>query len=408
MAIMAGFFGVVPASAASSAGASPGVTATTIHVGVPYVDVAAVKAVGVNISWGNVPHAFDAIIANMNTHGGINGRRIVPYIVAVNPTGTAAAASACTQLTEDDNVFVAIAPLQADCYLQHNTPVIGAVLPSTNASGGAQDFTTTPPPSAYDPLQLAVFAKKGLFAHKKVGIFGGTTSDQSEISIVKAALGKLHIPVTATAVDTAPEGDLAASNQQVTAIAQRFQSDGVNEVVAVGYGSSIWPQGLSGIQSTYNPPWIATSESDLSGDVGGDDNAKYLTNAVTSSPLTPPAAIWDNAGIQQCVHTVRKAYPSDHINAYSATLPESQATWMGVELACTDLALFATIAKAAGKHLTVSSFVQAGYGTRNVTIPGTGALVSFAPNRPYALGAVYMVHYDSTTKNLVFADKPST
>ena len=43
----------VPAYAAS--GSTPGVTATTIRVGVPYVDVAAVKAVGVDISWGSVP-----------------------------------------------------------------------------------------------------------------------------------------------------------------------------------------------------------------------------------------------------------------------------------------------------------------------------------------------------------------
>ena len=96
---------------------------------------------------------------------------------------------------------------------------------------------------------------------------------------------------------------------------------------------------------------------------------------VTSSPLTPPQAIWDNAGTQKCVHTVRKAYPSDKISAYGSTIPASHATWMGVELACTDLALFATIAKAAGKHLTVSSFVQAGYGIRDAVIPGTNAPV---------------------------------
>ena len=59
-------------------------TATTIRVGIPYVDVAAVKAVGVDINWGSVPDAFNAVIKNINAQGGINGRKIVPYIVAVN------------------------------------------------------------------------------------------------------------------------------------------------------------------------------------------------------------------------------------------------------------------------------------------------------------------------------------
>ena len=156
-------------------------------------------------------------------------------------------------------------------------------------------------------------------------------------------------------------------------IAQRFQSDGVNEVVAVGDGSAIWPQGLSAIQSTYNPSWVATNESDFSGDVGADYNPIYLKNVVTSTPLTPPEAIWQSPGTQQCVRLDRKDYPSNHINAYDATLPESEETWLGIELACTDMALFTDIAQAAGKNLTVDSFVKAGYGLRNVLLPGTNA-----------------------------------
>jgi hypothetical protein len=402
-ACVCGLLGMGQASAASSS--SQGVTATTIRVGIPYVDVAAVKAVGVSIDWGSVPDAFNAIISNMNAHGGINGRRIVPYIVAVNPTGTAPAATACTQLTEDDSVFVAIAPLMPDCYLQHGVPVIGAILQGASSPGVAQNFGLVPPNAAYDPLQLSVYAKQGVFKNKKVAIFAGAVNDQSEIPIVQSALQKLHVPVVTTAIDSAPQGDLPASNQQVTAIVQRFKSSGVNEVVAVGSGSAVWPQGLSATQSTYNPPWVATSESELTGDVSGDNNPTYLQNVVTSSPLTPPAAIWSDSGTQQCVHLVRKAYPSDHINAYSAALPASQATWMSVEIACSDMALLATIAKAAGKNLTVSSFVHAGYGLRNVVIPGSSAHISFAPGRPYALGPVYMVHYDPGTKALVFSTK---
>jgi hypothetical protein len=78
---------------------------------------------------------------------------------------------------------------------------------------------------------------------------------------------------------------------------------------------------------------------------------------------------------------------------------------MSVELACTDMALFSDIAKAAGKDLTVKSFVHAGYGLKNLVLPGTGAPISFGPGRPYGLGPVYMVHYDPSTKNVAYADK---
>jgi hypothetical protein len=211
-----------------------------------------------------------------------------------------------------------------------------------------------------------------------------------------------------TAVDSAPQGDLTAENADITVISQRFKADGVNEVVGVGDGSAVWPEGLSAIQSTYNPPYVATSESDFTGAVGGDYSSTYLSNVVTSSPLTPPAAIWNNAGTQQCVHIVKKAYPSDQIRAYGASVPESDATWMSVELACTDMALFEDIAKAAGKNLTVSSFVHAAYGLKNLTLPGTNAPISFGPGRPYALGPVYMVHYDPAIKAVVYANTSAT
>jgi hypothetical protein len=404
VATLCGLLGVGPASASTGA---QGVTATTIRVGIPYVDVAAVKAVGVNINWGNVPDAYKALIANINAHGGINGRKIVPFIMAVDPTGAAPAATACTALTQDDKVFAVLAPLSPTCYLQAGVPVINGLLQSAAGTGLAQNFALVPPASTYDPLQLSIFSKQGVFKNKKVGVFAGVTTDEAELKIVQASLAKLHVNVVSTAIDSAPQGDLSSENEQVAVIAQRFQALGVNEVVGVGYGSSVWPEGLSAIQSSYNPPWVATNEGDFTGDVGGNNNPEYLANVVTSSPIPNGAVIWNDPGTQQCVKIVRKAYPSDHINAYYATAPGSEVTWTGAEQACTDLALFSAIAKTAGKHLTVASFVHAGYGLRNVVIPGSGAPISFGPNRPFALGPVYMVHYDASTKAVVIATKPA-
>ncbi len=406
VATLCGFLGISPASA--SANSTQGVTATAIRVGIPYVNVAAVKAVGVSLNWGNVPDAYMAIIANINAHGGINGRRIVPYIMGVDPTGTAAGATACTEMTADDKVFVAIAPLQPTCYQQHSVSVINSLEAATTTTATvAQNFALTPPAAAFDPLQLSVFAKQGVFKNKKVGIFAGGSVDQPEVAIVQAELKKLHVSVVVTAVNSAPLGDLPAENEQVAVIAQRFQSDGVNEVVAVGNGSAIWPEALTSIQSTYNPPWVATAEGGLAGSAGSD-NAMYLKNVVTGSPVPTGSTVWSNSGIQRCVRIVRKAYPSDHINAYSASLPTSQATWTGVEQACTDLALFSAIATAAGKHLTVASFVRAGESLHGVVIPGSDTPISFGKNQPYALGPVYMAHYDAAAKTLVLSNTSAT
>jgi hypothetical protein len=68
--------------------------------------------------------------------------------------------------------------------------------------------------------------------------------------------------------------------------------------------------------------------------------------------------------------------------------------------------MFTKIADAAGKNLTVSSFTKAGYGLRHVNFPGVGVPVSFGPNQPAAVGAVYPVKYDSATNSLQIANTP--
>lgn len=394
-----------PAAAATGA---QGVTATTIRVGIPYVDFAAVRAEGVNLNPGNYPDAYQALIANMNAHGGILGRRIVPYLVAVNPFSPAPAATACTQLTQDDKIFIAIAPLMPDCYLADNVPTINGsgLEQKTYSPGWAPDFTLTPPFSAYDPLQLGVFAKMGLFKGKKVAVFGGDTTDDSEVAVVDAALKKLHVDVVETAIDSAPEGDDPAAYAQVAIITQRFKSAGVNEVVAVGDGSATWPDGLAANQSTYNPHWIATNAEDLNGYLGGTNNPTYVTNMITSLPIDESPEVFYQPSVQQCVHIIHKAYPSDVIGSPPkvATAKSLTDTPYGApEEACQNLALLATIAKRAGKNLTEASFARAGESLRNVVLPGAPSPVSFG-TKAYALGSVYIGRYDIATKTVEYAD----
>jgi hypothetical protein len=392
----------------AAAAATQGVTASTIRVGIPYVDFAAVRAIGVNLNVGNYSDAYLALIANMNAHGGILGRRIVPYLVAVSPVAAAPAATSCTQLTEDDHVFVALAPLMPDCYLAASVPTInGSGLEQKGAvPGGAPNFTLTPPSSAYDPLALSVFSKLGEFKGKKVGIFGGDTTDKAEMGVVEAALKQLHVDVIETAIDAAPEGDDPAAYAQAADIALRFQSAGVNEVVAVGDGSATWPDALAANQSSYNPRWVATNSMDLNGYLSGANNPAYVKDMVTSTPLAQPFQVWGEPAIQKCVQIIRRAYPGDAIGAPPKIVTSQSltvTTYVAPIAACQNLALFATIAKRAGRNLTESSFVRAGESLRNVVLPGAPSAVSFGSGRAYALGAVYLGRYDIATKTVEYA-----
>jgi hypothetical protein len=394
---------------ADGAAADPnaGVTATTIRIGVPYIDFSALRALGVSLDQGSVPDAYNALVANLNAHGGIDGRKVVLTMAGVNPSSPAQAQSVCTQLTEDQQIFVAMGPYEPNCYLQqHGTPTMNAALPGTIPPGSAANFTLTPPASAYDPLQLSVFKRLGLFRGKKIGVFAAS-ADQAELGVVESSLRKLHLPVTQVAVDSAPSSDQQATNAQVAAIAERFQTDGVNEVVAVGTGSSIWPASNYDNQGTYNPPWIATAFTALSGSIGGTSkNAPtFLKTVTTSTPTLPQVRVWNDPSVQACVRIIEKAYPSDTITPPSLSSNSSDHTYVAPLAACQSLAMFTKIAMAAGKKLTVASFTKAGYGLRNVAFPGSGGPVSFGPGQAYAIGPVYLAKYSVAAGQLVTSAK---
>jgi hypothetical protein len=108
------------------------------------------------------------------------------------------------------------------------------------------------------------------------------------------------------------------------------------------------------------------------------------------------------------VQIIRKAYPSDVITAPpKIPVHSSNTPYIAPEAACTDLTLLTDILKAAGKNLTVSSFVRGGESLRNILLPSSKSPVSFAPGRPYALGPVYLGHFDLTSKTIEYSNTPA-
>ena len=345
----------------------------------------------------------------MNAHGGVDGRKVVPYFAEANPAVPSSTTSSCSELTEDDKVFIVLFPVYPDCFQQtHDTPVLGGVLPGALPASAAPDFSLTPPDAAFDSVQLAAFDKRGAFKGKKVGLFYGP-DDASEAKVVQSYLEELHVDVVLSADDSVTATDAVAVDQEAQAIALRFKDAGVNEVIGVGgTGAAVWPRALRDNQSTYKPPWIATNETALESYIastkGGND---YLDNVMAATTLPSAPQVWMDPAMQKCAKIVRKAYPSDAIappvnpNSPQAASSGSDTTYVAVEAACVYLALFAKIADAAGKNLTVSSFTRAGYQLRKVTLPGSGEPISFGPDQAYAIGKANVVVYDPRSGQLV-------
>ena len=87
----------------------PGVTADTVKIGVTLINYDLIKDLP-DVSEVRLDQQaiYQAFIDNVNKHGGIAGKKIVPVYKLYIPVGSAGLITICTALTEDDNVFATI------------------------------------------------------------------------------------------------------------------------------------------------------------------------------------------------------------------------------------------------------------------------------------------------------------
>lgn len=390
-------------SSAAAGQSGQGVTATSIRLGITYPDLAALRST-LNIDAGDYQAAFTALINDVNSHGGVNGRKIVPYFAPVNPIGTAPAAAACTKLTEDNKVFAVIGFFQADdppCYVTtHSVPIVGASLTDKqDQAAKATWFNTLLTGEHLLPKQMSVLKAEGVFDGHKVAVVG-QNGDQAGIDLVLPELKKLGVDVVQSAINDAPAGDTNAGYAQYGLIAQKFQSSGADVVIAVGAAGGGWPRALQVNRSNYTPRLVATTYSALqsyTSDKAGIE-AKIIKNAISATNTPSAATVWNDPAIQRCVALIRKAYPKVNINNPLTATSKTPVTWNAPESSCQLTATFVAIAKAAGATLNNSTFLKGGESLTNVVLPGTGGPLHFGPGHHDGDGPLFVYTWNSATQ----------
>ncbi|HUC05548.1 MAG TPA: hypothetical protein VL961_09110, partial [Acidimicrobiales bacterium] len=96
-----------PSAAPSDLTASDvGVTPTTIKVGIPVPELSNLGQLGA--TEGDPQLQWEAYIDNLNAHGGILGRQVVPVFTQIDLTNADSMEQACIYLTEQADVFAVL------------------------------------------------------------------------------------------------------------------------------------------------------------------------------------------------------------------------------------------------------------------------------------------------------------
>jgi hypothetical protein len=237
-----------------------GVTATTIKVGFIGIDAASQAQTNTLFGASSPPAdtkaAMNAIVAYVNSHGGIDGRKIIPTYVERQTSSTDPNAdhALCTSLTEDAKVFAVVTNSAHDeepCYAKHHTLLLDDTLVSQHdllqkLSPYVWSPGLTSDEAGYAALVDSLGAQ-GWFAASdaKVGIVGydDPATHFTFDKVVTPRLNAIGFPLSKVHAEFISQPESDADNakwaQDIQGTVLHFRSEGVTRVFFMAPGAGV-------------------------------------------------------------------------------------------------------------------------------------------------------------------------
>lgn len=229
-------------SQSSGGGLGVGVTATSVKVGVALVDFSCIQQF-VDAVRVNQDRVYQAFIDDVNAHGGVAGRKIVPVYRSYCPITSSAALTLCTQFTEDDHVFAVMANFEdfsgdaQTCVARdHHTVLLSFDLSQAimnQSPPGLVIFAGTNP-ERVDSVLISLLAKRHTLDGKRVGILGETKSSAIVTGSVQPGLKRAGVALGSTAILDITGTDTSAAQAQLDSFIEKWKSERVDALYLSG------------------------------------------------------------------------------------------------------------------------------------------------------------------------------
>ncbi len=390
-----------------------GVTEDTIKVGVAVADFDALRELGVQNYWGDAEIVYQSFFDAINAAGGIHGRLIEPVYAGFSYLSPETQDAACTQLTEDEEVFIVFAGLLSEsnlCFTElHDTMVMtgGFLTDNLRERSGNTLWLSLDALSSVPTRALAeAAAASGELDDKNIGIITGDYLDGGALgNDLQAILEELGFESTLV-ITSAPIDDEVAGDAELDAITQRFIADDVDFVFMLTNGAGAHENfAAAGYQ-----PQIANHTIEAA--LEGVADATILDGTLGIGPL-PSQRGWDDPAFQaNCAAIVLDAHP-ELADEFDLQVPsgeqqaDGQANWWGpINWACGHTRLFSLIAEIAGADLTNDSFRAALDELGPVDLEARGQVSYRSADKWDGSDEFYLVRYDAAAAAIDLVGDP--
>jgi ABC-type branched-subunit amino acid transport system substrate-binding protein len=222
----------------------PGVTDSTVKIGVALIDFDCIKQFTDSIRTGQEA-AWQAFADDINKNqGGMGGRQVELVMHPSCPITANQAATQCTKFAVDDKVF-AVAGLvydtsgagQACLAKQHKTPLLEFLLSQALMDKAPPGMMVSPgaTPERTDKVLVKLLKDQNTLTGKKVAVLAGAANKKVATDSIIPSLKSIGVEMgTPALLNIATSGDTTSAQAQLDSFIEKWKSEGVNAVFMSG------------------------------------------------------------------------------------------------------------------------------------------------------------------------------
>ena len=378
-----------------------GVTDDTIKVSVVYVG----KRSDGRVRHGDYELAYNAIADAINARGNLHGRQLELTFVQEDTEASDGATASCTAATQDAEPFVVVGAARenAQCYVDNNeTLLVGGTMTPTALEAAKVGWVTPGETIDIEGAVVQEMLDAGLL-DGTVGVIGTSLDAELWDSVIAPVFEEAGKTVSGPALIDITTGDVAQVNNAVDTALERFDAEGVEQLVLIGGASGFFVTPRIA-ETDFSPTlrytnlgsannYLATEGADLSiydGAVAGgqfDDTNQYASLGGLTT---------------ECVDILNAA---GHTIIPEAEVPDGEeANVASGSIACAHMYLLEAILEAAGPELNYGSFTNAAYSLGEIELPFRPGMMHFGPP-PHADGDPQAILYDFVAASNEFIER---
>ncbi len=357
-----------------------GVTKTSIKVGIMIIDQECIKDY-VDSSRGPQQQIAQAEVDDINSHGGVLGRKIIPVFKKYCPIPGRQPdpLTLCTSLTDDDKVFAVLGVFidfsgdgQKCLTKDKATIMIGHEINQFMIDAATPGLLLTPDTTKEGVASVAINLayKEGKLSGKVVATLGDQdTAAKVNKPIVLPLLKKLGVKTGSPATISISGTDTSAAQAQMDGFIEKWKTEKVNAVFISGNQAGA-KQFVEKIKKEIPDALLMTDVSSISSQA--KDETSALKGKGTPNPYEGMLSAdgqsaedrWahQNPLLQNCIAAYQKATGDTVLGPDAVKLDKNgdrNEVYVGVTDFCGELTMLKSIAERAGANLTNDTWIAA-------------------------------------------------